>query len=89
MDTDTIIGIGIILFALFCLYIGIKGLVTIFKTLKRNGNTIGIILMILLTIAVPLLGLGIGAIYDAFIDDGSALKEAEAEEKELLNEESD
>lgn len=86
MDMDLIIGIILILLAIYAFYGAVKGLITIFKTLKRNGNTIGIIFMILLTVGLPIIGLSIGLIYDAFIDDGSSLKE---DDQELLNEEND
>ena len=85
MDMDLFIGIGAILFGILCLYIAIKGLITIFKTLKKNGNVIGIVFMIILVFGLPIVGLGIGAVYHAFIDDGSSLKEDE----EILNEESE
>ena len=72
---DTIILIfGAIVF-LYGLYAAFCGFVTIFKTLKKNDNTVGIVLMILFTVVLPMVAIIVAAFYDVLIDDGSSLKE--------------
>ena len=85
MDTDLIIGVIGIVALIVGIFISVRGIVTIFKRLKADGNTVGIIAMIAFTFILPMGALAVGGIYDLFIDNGKNKEE----EEEVLNEESE